>query len=210
MILTDKEIRDRVINCFDYNENYPLIENFNEDSLQSVSYDLSITNKIYVLKEPAQHLALNDQETIDKIYKEVDITSGYTLKPSEYILVTLYEIINMPKDLIAHIRPRTTFVRLGLLLHFQHLNPTYRGRLRLGLYNAAPYSIEILPRIKIGQIVFEKLINIPSKEKWYSNIKDSKYQDENDFVSPKLSDELNHKIEIEYKKLMDDLLNGDE
>ena len=41
----------------------------------------------------------------------------------ESILLSLKETINLPNNLLAHIRPRTSLSRLGLLINFQHINP---------------------------------------------------------------------------------------
>ncbi len=35
----------------------------------------------------------------------------------------------MPDDLAAHIRPRTTFNKLGLIVTSQHVNPSFYGKL---------------------------------------------------------------------------------
>ena len=52
--------------------------------------------------------------------------------PNEYILVKTKEKFNFSCVLTGHIRPRTTFSRLGLILSDQHINPTFSGHLYLG------------------------------------------------------------------------------
>lgn len=62
----------------------------------------------------------------------------------------------MPDDITVHLRPKTRYTRLGLLVTDQHCNSTYSGHLRIGLFNATEYPIHIYPGYTIAQLVFEK------------------------------------------------------
>lgn len=195
MILTDKEIRKLCIDNKMKNNSQPLLFPFMEDSLQSESYDLSVGTEIAVLKKEIRCLNLHNQEDIDNIYEELDLSvSGYILSPKEYILVSIKEKVNLPDNLTAHIRPRTRFTKLGLIVSDQHCNSTYSGKLRIGLFNATDYAIRIFPGIKIAQIVFEELKSKPSEEKLYKNKLNATYQDEDKFIGAKISDEFNEKV----------------
>ncbi|GEA33633.1 dCTP deaminase [Clostridium diolis] len=194
MVLVDNQIRDRVKDFKKYEKVYcngakALIENFQDKNLQSASYDITITNKIRIFRDDYRKINLSSDIEVDSVSIGRDISLGYELKPNEYILVQMNECINMPNDLIAHIRPRTTFTRLGLILSDQHFNPSYCGMVHLGLYNATKSILEIKPNLKIGQIVFEKLDLMPDEDNLYCN-KDSKYQNEKEFIGSKIYDEL--------------------
>lgn len=208
LILVDNEILDRVNNYKKYKDVYynrecrPLIENFKIESLQSVSYDIAITNRIKIFKNEFLTIDLSNSQDIDNCMREEDITCGYLLRPKEYILVQLAEILNLPDDLTGHIRPRTSFIKLGLILSFQHINPSYNGQLQIGLYNATPNVIKIEAGTKIGQIVFEKLSGNVNKDNLYCEKKNSKYQGEEGFVSSKIHEEFNKKVEEEYKNIL--------
>ncbi|WMI80886.1 dCTP deaminase [Anaerotignum sp. MB30-C6] len=191
MVLTDKQIREM---CVEGNEK--LITPFQENALQSESYDLSIGTQISVLKKEVRCIDLEKQNEIDKIYESIEIdSSGYVLSPQEYILITLKEQINLPSSLTAHIRPRTRFTRLGLIVSDQHCNSTYSGILKLGLFNATNYAIKITPNLRVAQIVFEELKEIPSEEKLYKNKENAVYQNEEHFIGAKFSDEVNKYID---------------
>ena len=112
-----------------------------------------------------------------------------------YIFVNIKEKITLPENLTAHIRPRTRFTRLGLLVSDQHCNSTYSGNLKLGIFNATNFPIKIFPDIKIAQIVFEELKSTPSIKKQYKNKSNAAYQQEKDFIGAKFSDEIRQKIE---------------
>ena len=213
MILTDKEIRDYV------GADIPLIENFKEESLQSESYDLSLGKVVSRLDSKFKILRLDQQETIDNLYlREKVPDSGYLLGPGEYILISVEEKINMPEHLTAHIRPRTKFTRVGLLVSGQHCNSSYSGNLSLGLYNATPFSICIKPGMKVAQIVFEELRSVPSRQKQYREKSSAVFQNEtlirgSDFGNEsinKLQDlEGNPDAQKAYQSLIDGLKRRD-
>lgn len=189
MILTDKQIRQ--LSLLNNQENTQLIYPFSEDALQSESYDLSIDNKIAILKKEIRCIELDNQEMIDNMYEERTLSpNGYIISPKEYILVYLKEKITLPDTLTAHIRPRTKFTRMGLLISDQHCNSTYSGYLKIGLFNATDYAIRVIPDLKIAQIVFEELKSKPSNEKLYKNKKEASYQNEIEFRGAKFSNEL--------------------
>lgn len=191
MILSDKKIRDLI-------EKEKLIENYNEKNIQAVSYDVTSSNVIQVFNRILGVVDLRDKTSIPLANKEINIDYGYRIMPNEYILVKTREKFNFPEFLTGHIRPRTTFSRLGLILSDQHVNPTFSGHLYLGLLNATPNTIEIYPDLKIGQMIFEEIEGEISEELLYKNKSDAKYQNEDKFVSPPIAEE----IEEEYQRIL--------
>ena len=167
-----------------------MISPFNETRLQAASYDVSMSDVIHVFKDDVRTISLTDQNAIDSLYKEVTITDTipFILKPMEYILVTLKESICIPSNMIAHIRPRTKFTRLGIIVSDQHCNPGYQGTLQIGLRNISSNSIALTADIPIAQIVFEELKSEPSTEKIYSVKPDASYHGESSFIGAKLSE----------------------
>ncbi len=183
MILCDNSIRKLV-------KEQSIIEPFNEENLQSESYDVTIGEKITVMKKEIHCIDLLNQSSIDTIYDEINLDkSGYVISPKEYLLISLKEKITVPEGITAHIRNKTRFVRLGLLIADQHCNSTYSGHLRLGVFNATDYPIKIYPGLSIAQIVFETLDGKPTEEKLYSNKTNARYQNENGkFIGAKFDD----------------------
>lgn len=171
MILTDKKIRELA-------ENEQLIAPFCEEHLQSESYDVTIGTEITVMKKEIRCLDISEQGGIDGIYNHIDISGdGYTISPKEYVLVSLGETIKVPNNLTVHLRPKTRYTRLGLIVSDQHCNSTYTGHLRIGLFNATEYPIRIHTGFAIAQL--EELDGVPSSEKLYENKKNAHYQNEN-------------------------------
>lgn len=173
MVLTDKKIRELV-------KKEELIVPFNESNLQSESYDVTIGTEITELSKEIHCIDISKQETVDNIYINIDISeNGYIISPKQYLLVSLRETLKVPDDITVHLRPKTRYTRLGLLVTDQHCNSTFSGHLRIGLFNATEYPIHIYPDYTIAQLVFEELEEVPSSEKLYKNREDVHYQNEN-------------------------------
>lgn len=208
-MLVYDQILDRVDNYTKYKNVYkednvkPLIEDFKLSKLQSVSYDVTMGNKIRKFKDEFKTVYLDDKNSVDNLFEEIDITYGYQLRPDEFILVTLNERLNMPDDLAAHLRPRTTFNKLGLLVTSQHVNPSYTGNLQIGIKNSTPNVVVIKPNLTIGQLIFESVDEKIRESELYRNKSDSKYQGENDFVGSKI---YNEKDIEEARKIFNDIM----
>lgn len=184
MILSDKEIRAYVQNTV-----APMIEPFLEDHLQAASYDITMSGNISLLKRIGKIIDPAKDENLDDMYEKIKIgDEGYLFSPGEYLLVELAEKVNIPEKLVAHIRPRTRFTRAGILIADQHCNPTYAGRLYIGLRNVGPNTVLLTPRLKIAQFVFEELSSAPSEELWYINKKNAAYKDEESFRGAKFGE----------------------
>lgn len=204
MILSDIQIKDRILNFQKYQMDMPLISPFVEKRLQGASYDCTISKEIIVFRNIHSSVDIKDQLSIESAYQQVEIDDelGLTILPQEYILFTLNETFYIPKDLTAHLRPKTRFIRLGLMISGQHINPDSICKLNIGVYNVSPNPIRIYSGIAIAQIVFEEMKSIPSKDKLYKTKIDSNYSQDIDFVGAKTSDEFDSIVEREVQKIL--------
>lgn len=197
-MLAYKEILERMENpekcgdCFSNRTPKPLVTPFDKEKLQSVSYDISASDKIVVSKtNDIKIIDLQKKDDIDSLFKEISILDNkYQLKPNEFILIQTKEEFCFPDDIAGHIRPRTTFNKLGLIITSQHINPSFEGKLSIGVKNMTNNIMLISKDLVLGQVVFEKVdINMIPKEKLYNNIDTSKYQNEDEFISSKVYSE---------------------
>jgi dCTP deaminase len=123
--LAKKEIRDRIT--------AGLIkkDHFQESFLRQASYDLRLGAEIYIVGEQAPRM-LDDDEPYA------------TLPPGQFAILTCYEEITMPRDLIAFISVRSKFKLEGLVnISGFHVDPTFRGRLRFAVQNVGPTDMRI-------------------------------------------------------------------
>ncbi len=176
-----------------------LIENYNFDNISSVSYDVTASNELLAFHKTNKVIELTDKESIEKMYQAVDFTDGYTLKPQQSVLVVLNEKINMPQNMSAHIRPRTSLTRLGIISNIQHINAGYSGILNYLLYNSSPNSYRITPGLKMGQIVFEELESLVPENLSYENQPNQSYQNEDGKEGSKIYNDYIGKVVRHFK-----------
>lgn len=200
MILSDNEIKELVKD--------KLIEPFNESNLQAVSYDVTSSDIIRTFRGRVQAIDLSSDIDTNDLSQEQNIANGYDLLPGEYILVRLKERICLPADVTAHIRPRTTYTKLGLVLSDQHVNPTFEGHLFIGLRNSTPTVIKIFSGLIIGQLVFEKVSGDITPSLLYKYKQNAKYQNEDSFIAPKVKEELPPRLREIYDDIARDLAGG--
>jgi len=176
-----------------------LIENYNMDNISSVSYDVTASNALLAFNKTNKVIELDDKDSIAKMYNSIDFTDGYVLKPQQSVLVVLNEKINMPDNMSAHIRPRTSLTRLGLISNIQHINAGYSGVLNYLLYNSSPNAYRITPGLKIGQIIFEELESDVPKTLSYENQKNQSYQNEDGKEGSKIYNDYVGKVVRHFK-----------
>lgn len=167
-------------------EEEKIIENYNSEFISSASCDISMSSNILKIKKTFRPIDLSEPEAIDNMYEQIEIKDSYNFKPNECIFVILNERIKMPPNIVAHIRPRTSLSRLGIIINFQHINAGYEGVLNIAMYNLSPNTYKIKPGMRIGQIVFEELTDGITDDLVYSNEKSPVYQNEEGNVGSKI------------------------
>lgn len=130
-----------------------LIENVDEKNVQPGGVDLRV-KRIYRLKDGG-FIGIEDRRSPE--VEEVCDSEGerFTLKPNEYVLVETMEKVNMPKDLLAIILPRSSLFRCGVSLYTAVVDPGFHGTLTFGMKNQSKHEFEIEVGSRIGQIVFK-------------------------------------------------------
>lgn len=167
-------------------EEKTLLKDYNAEYIRSASYDLTSSDHILRFKPNPNPISFTDAETLDNMYEKVNIKKGYDLSPNECILIPLEDYFDIPNNICAHIRGRTSFNRLGLFITSQHLNPGYKGKLNLTIVNNSPNTYKLLPNMQIAQVVYELLDTSVSEDLLYYNEKAPLYYNENGLQGSKI------------------------
>ena len=200
MVLTEKEIR-----ALQQSEQ-PLIAPFCEDQLQAASYDITLGERVIAFDKRTRTIDLSGQEPQELYTPSLLGPEGYCLGPNEFVLVELQECLPLPADCVAHIRPRSRFTRLGLLVSGQHFNPTYSGKVPIGVFNASPNTLILKQGIRLAQVVFERLSQTPDEDKLYRNKVNAAYMNEEQFRGAVLKEAgWSDNVRTLYKSVMDSL-----
>lgn len=149
-------------------------------------------------------LDLSNQDAVDLIYSTKRGLEEFILKPGQYCLAALDEVIALPYNVVARVMPRTRFTRLGLLVAPQFCNPGYVGRLQIGILNVSGNNIKLAPKMGIAQLVFERLESIPTGNRLYRNQASAAYQDEYGFIGAQTNMEMSDEV----RRIFDRMMHG--
>jgi dUTP pyrophosphatase len=115
----------------------------------------------------------NIERTLPEMKEILFDESGWlSLEPGAY-LVTFNEIVNIPKDVAALARPRSSLLRMGATMETALWDPGYRGRSQSLLVVHNPAGLRLKKNARLLQLVFLSLSG--DAEKTYSGV----YQGEN-------------------------------
>lgn len=101
--------------------------------------------------------------------------SSFRLLPGQFALASTVEWIRVPADLVARVEGRSSIGRRGVIVHATagYVDPGFEGEITLELANLAGQPIDLLPGMRICQIVFHELSS--PAERPYGPSRGSKY-----------------------------------
>lgn len=137
-VLADNEINKLLI------EGKLVIGNYSDSSLNPASYDLRLGESAYIS---------SDQDP-----RTLRLGEVLTLKPSEFALVTTYEVLELPDNIIGQVGLKARYSLSGLMnISGIQVEPGFRGRLVLGIVNLSTKTRKIAFCDKVFTIQFHKL-----------------------------------------------------
>ena len=151
MILVDKDIDESI------REKGELIDpkEYKQSNLNGVSYDL----------------------TIDVIYDKEEKTHPiYELKPGETVFVKTEERLLIPHNILGRIAEKNSLMRQGLVVAGPHYQPGHHTYAFLRVRNISESIFSLHKGMKIAQIMFEQLSDIPDMP--YDKQPGASFQDE--------------------------------
>jgi len=134
-----------------------LVENLCSRELENpegAGFDLRV-GEIFKIKEGEAFLGETERKTpetesIAKYGKDKHII----LKPGEYVSVKTMEKINLPANIAAIFRPRSTLQRCGINLITATASPGYSGELTFGMCNLGKNTLKLELGARIAHIIF--------------------------------------------------------
>ena len=167
MLLSRDEIRQAV------ESGHLVIEPFLADNLQPVSIDLRLYSEILVAgREPVRGMTL-DPETLNiedhlaRYTDRVDISGEQTwrFEPGRFVIGQTLEFVEMPLDLAGRVEGRSRLARLAVGVHITapKIDPGFRNRITLEMYNLGPWAIGLSGGMTICTLLIERLSR-PARE----------------------------------------------
>lgn len=159
-----------------------IIEPFNAERLQPVSYDILLGNKFVVNDEHTTYYV----DPARKIYaktREIEVEDGgeFILHPGVSVLGISKEYFGSNHYLIQ-VGGKSSLARVGLMIHNTAglINPGHFLYITFELCNLNNVPVVLRPGMEIAQLTFSKLSSLPScayeniergKDNWANNFK---------------------------------------
>ncbi len=138
-----------------------LVEGLSERELtnpEGAGFDLRL-GEVYKITGDA-FLGETERKTPDiSLVKAYDKNKNgsIVINPGDFFLVKTIETINVPQNLTANFKPRTTTFRSGLFLRTGNVAPGYSGPVTFALKNEGPVSVTLEMGARIVHIQFEEV-----------------------------------------------------
>ena len=94
------------------------------------------------------------------------------LKPGSCTLVHTLEWVELPADLAATIRTRSSYGRKGILVTAGFVDPGFRGQLTLGLVNMGQETVRLKMNDRVVQLILHQVLG--AYETYEGRYQDSK------------------------------------
>jgi dCTP deaminase len=128
-----------------------LIEPFNDDQIESASYQLCLGEEVYI--SPLPDTPLKERKKIPLSEKDT-----VPIPPGQFAFLITSEQIEVPNNALAFISIKFKFKSKGLInVSGLHVDPGYRGKLIFAVYNAGPLHLHIGRGEKVFSIWYADL-----------------------------------------------------
>jgi len=137
-----------------------VIDPLNQRDIQPASVDLHLDRQLLVFRNTSAPL-IDLRADLSDLAEPLDIPDDepFILQPGEFVLVSTLEHIEIPDDLVAQVKGKSSLGRIGLLVALSagYVDPGWKGRLTLELRNAARLPVTLYPGMRLCQIYFMRL-----------------------------------------------------
>jgi dCTP deaminase len=122
-----------------------------EKSIQPASIDCRLGDHFLIPDDNAMGVISLDDEIV---YREI-VGPEITIPPKSFLLATTQEYIEIPDDITSFVEGRSSIGRMGLFIqNAGWVDPGFKGRITLELYNASSLPIRLQAGKRICQLVF--------------------------------------------------------
>lgn len=154
MILGHSELKKLI-------KKYNLVTNLSERELKDPEgcvFDLRL-EKVFSLKGKA-FLGIDERETPDLVeeasYNPIK-KKVFIFKPGRYYLTKTIEEVNLPENITAVFKPRSTTFRSGLNVRTGIANPGYHGPLYFSIINEGPIPVKVEMGARYVSVYFHEV-----------------------------------------------------
>jgi dCTP deaminase len=154
---------------------------FNPEAVQPGSLELTLGNEFLVFRFARRPIIDTKagkplQDLTEKI--TVKDGEGFYILPGELVLASTKEVLELAPDVCGLLEGRSSFARMGLMVHAtsSFLHPGSRGRQTLEMSNMTSLPVIVYPGQRLCQMVFLQTLS-PAKTPYFKK-KGAKYLDQ--------------------------------
>ncbi|HOX21361.1 MAG TPA: dCTP deaminase [Candidatus Paceibacterota bacterium] len=171
MILSDKTLKKII------DQGRLVVKPITKESIQPASIDCRLGNHFLLVARGKNGFI--DLDSVIK-YREIE-ADQVIIPPHSFLLATTLEWVELPNNLTAFVEGRSSIGRMGLFIqNAGWIDPGFKGRITLELYNANFVPIKVNAGRRICQLVFCKMDSATK------NPYRGKYQGQNKSVGSKI------------------------
>jgi dCTP deaminase len=124
------------------------------------SVDLRLRPHFKVFKTPRKVVVIDDAVDYQEFTETITAEGGILLMPGETVLGWTLERITLADHLCGWLEGRSTFARLGLMVHISagFMQPGLDNHQCLEMTNFSPNPMSIMPGTRICQFIFQRTI----------------------------------------------------
>lgn len=136
----------------------PLLEEYLslKEQLQPNGFDLTLREVSRLTTPGSMGFGPDQREISNRHVLEFD-ADGWLDLPAGPFLITFNEVVNLPRDLMALGRPRSSLLRSGVSVHTAVWDAGYRGRSQALLVVYQPLGYRVQRGARLMQLVFFRL-----------------------------------------------------
>ena len=155
VVLSDRDIRKLL------QSGELIIRDITDDQVGSCSIDLRLGNMFRIFKHAeVTHIDPREgftEELMDVVTKTE--SDPFIIHPGEFVLGATIEHVEIPRQLVARLDGRSSWGRLGIIIHSTagSVQPGYAGQLTLEIANISKVPVKLWPGSRICQLTFEML-----------------------------------------------------
>lgn len=184
MILADRSIRELVAS------GRLVIDPFDDELVQPASVDVRLGTQFRVMRNSRMtHIdpTVANESLMETV--EVPHDEPFVLHPGEFALGHTAETFTLCDDVVGIVNGKSSLGRLGLQVHATagFVDPGFSGVIVLELSNVATLPILLRPRMKVAQMVFQRLDQSAERPYGHPDLK-SKYQGQAGAVASRYSE----------------------
>lgn len=149
--------------------------------LQPASIDVRLGPQFHIIKigkithlDPLRKKGQVEREVkkYTDAYKILRFQDCFVLHPGEFVLGATLEYLSVPVDIACRLEGRSSWGRLGILIHSTagYIDPGFRGNVTLELKNVGKVPVPLFPGVRVGQL---SLYGIDNEQPYRGKYKNS-------------------------------------